>query len=167
VNVRKVDHLGIAVHSIEEASRLFIDVLGGEFVAGGDEDRRGIRTVQIRLGGFKLELMQPLDDGSYLARYLARYGQGFHHMTVFVDDVVEAVATLEAAGYEVVDTNLANPSWKETYLRPRSGFGTLIQLAETDMTWQESYPGVTLESVLAGAVHNVPRGFALRTTEAG
>ncbi len=162
MNVRKVDHVGIAVRSIAEAARLFVDVLGAEYVAGGDDERLDIRTVQLRLGGFKIELMEPLSESSYLQRYIDKHGQGFHHMTLFVDDVEQAAAELEGAGHEVVDTDLSNPYWRETYVRPKSAFGTLLQIAETDVSWDEPFEGVTLEAVLTGRAVTVDRGFALR-----
>lgn len=162
MNVTSIDHVGLAVESIEEAAKLFIDALGGEFVCGGDDERLDIRTVQIRLGGFKIELMEPLSDDSYLRAYLDKRGQGFHHLTVFVDDVPESARELEGAGYETVDTDLSNPAWRETYVRPRSGFGTLLQITDTDMDWDAPSEGVTLESVLAGDVLTGERGYALR-----
>jgi methylmalonyl-CoA/ethylmalonyl-CoA epimerase len=162
VNIVKVDHLGIAVQSIEQAVRLFVDTLGGTFVAGGDDDRRQIRLVQIRLPGFKIELMQPLGPDSYLQRYLDRHGQGFHHLTLFVDDIVKAVEYLAVQGFETVDLDTTSVSWKEAYVRPKSGFGTLIQLAETDQSWDDSIPGITLEAVLAGRVAALSDRYELR-----
>lgn len=148
-----VDHLGIAVTSIPEALPLFCDVLGARFILGGDDPVLGIRTVQLALPpGVKLELMQPLRDDSYLHGYLAARGPGFHHLTVFVRDLPTALAALDAKGFEVVDTELSSPRWRVTYVRPRSGFGTLLQIAETSVDWHEPIAGVTLEAVLAGEV---------------
>ncbi len=162
MNLRKLDHIGIAVRSIEDAARLFIDTLGGEFVAGGDDEELQIRTVQIKLGGFKVELMEPTTHDSYLQRFLDRRGPGFHHMTVLVEDVEETVAALAQDGFETVDTDVSDPGWRETYIRPKSGFGTLIQFADTTVSWDVSHPGVTLEAVVAGRVVARPDGFELR-----
>jgi methylmalonyl-CoA/ethylmalonyl-CoA epimerase len=152
MNVLEVDHVAVAVNSLPDALRLFVDTLGGTFVTGGDSERNDIRTIQLELGGLKIELMQPIGEDSYLQRYLDRHGQGFHHMTVFVEDLFEAISTLEAAGYEVVDTNAGSPPWRETYLRPRSGFGTLIQIVQTDRSWNEPFDGITVEAILNGDV---------------
>lgn len=151
--VTEIDHLGIAVESIPEALRLFGDVLGGRFVMGGDDPVLGIRTIQLELPPqMKLELMQPITDDCYLHDYLAKRGQGFHHLTLFVHDLRAALTALAAQGFEVVDSDLSNPKWRVTYVRPSSGFGTLLQIAETNMTWREPVEGVTLEAVLAGDV---------------
>jgi methylmalonyl-CoA/ethylmalonyl-CoA epimerase len=152
MKVTEVDHVAIAVSSIPEALKLFVDTLGGEFVSGGDSPNDDMRTVQLKLGGTKIELMQPLGEDSYLQRFIDKHGQGFHHITIFVEDLFEAIATLEASGYEVVDTNPASPLWQETYVRPRSGFGTLIQIVQTNRGWNEPFEGITLEAILNGDV---------------
>ncbi len=153
IGLRGIDHIAIAVWSIEEAVELFCDLLGGEFILGGDDERLGIRTVQFRLPpGMKIELMQPIRPDSYLQRYLEKHGQGFHHMTIFVEDVEKAIVELEARGFEVVDTNLSSPQWRETFVRPTSSFGTLLQIADTNRRWDMPLVGITLEDVLAGRV---------------
>ena len=159
MKLREVDHIAIAVHSLPEAVKLYIDTLGGTFITGGDSANEQIRTVQLVLGGLKIELMQPLGHDSYLQRFLDKHGQGFHHMTAFVDDLFDAIATLQRDGYEVVDTDPSSQRWQETYIRPRSGFGTLIQVVQTNRTWKDPFPGITLEAILAGDVHwrdNIP-----------
>ena len=159
MNVLEVDHVAVAVSSIPEALKLYLDTLGGEFISGGDSPNDDMRTVQLKVGGLKIELMQPIGEDSYLQRFIDRHGQGFHHMTIFVEDILEAIATLEAKGYEVVDTDTSSPLWEETYVRPRSGFGTLIQIVQTDRRWDEPFEGITLEAILNGDVQwrdNIP-----------
>ncbi|MQA12657.1 MAG: glyoxalase [Pseudonocardiaceae bacterium] len=150
--LQRLDHVAIATHSVAQGYELFCGVLGGEFVNGGDDLDLQIRTLQLRLPpGVKVELMQPTTPDSYLARFLERHGPGFHHMTLFFDDVEKAIAELTQQGYELVDTDLTRPSWRETFLRPRTGLG-LLQLADTTLRWDVSADGVTAEDVLAGRV---------------
>jgi methylmalonyl-CoA/ethylmalonyl-CoA epimerase len=150
----RLDHVAVAVGDLAAATALFCDVLGGEFIGGGDDDAKGMRSVQLRFApGIKIELLQPLRPDSAIAAFLNRRGPGFHHVTLFVEDVAEAVAVLEAAGHEVVDTDFSRPSWHETYIRPRSAFGTLVQLATSDRDWSRPInPEITLDDVLAGRV---------------
>lgn len=148
--VRKVDHVAVAVASIAEAIPLYCGILGARFLMGGDDDERGLRTIQFQFADSKLELMEPLRPDSGLQRFLDRRGQGFHHVTIFVEDVTETIAELEAEGYEVVDTDLSDSRWRETYLRPRSGFGALLQIVDTDARWDLPSDELTLEDVLAG-----------------
>src|SRR5690606_20774805 len=126
--VQRVDHIAIAVADLRPAIALFQGVFGAEFVHGGDDPELDIRTVQLRMPpGIKIELMTPTKPTSYLQAFIDKKGQGFHHMTVIVDDVEEAIRDLTSAGFEVVDTNLRHPKWRETFLRPSQGFG-LIQV---------------------------------------
>jgi methylmalonyl-CoA/ethylmalonyl-CoA epimerase len=98
-----------------------------------------------------------------VAKFLEKRGEGLHHITFFVDDVVDAEHALHAAGYETVDTHLEDAGWRETYLRPKSGFGALIQLADTDKdSWTEATADYTLEEVLAGEVIWVDGATAAR-----
>jgi methylmalonyl-CoA/ethylmalonyl-CoA epimerase len=149
-HVRTVDHIAVAVSSIAAALPLYQDILGGRFVMGGDDDDRGLRTLQLELPNLKLELMEPLRPDSDVQAFLDRRGPGFHHMTIFVEDVEQTVADLEAQGFEVVDLNLTSSRWRETYVRPRSGFGALLQIVDTDARWDVPSDTVTLEDVLAG-----------------
>jgi methylmalonyl-CoA/ethylmalonyl-CoA epimerase len=150
VQVRSFDHVAVVVRSLRDAVRLYVDTLGGVFVSGADEDPREMRNVQIKLGDRKLELLQPLTPNCYLNKFLDRFGEGFHHMTLFVDDIYEAARELTEKGYEVVDLDDSDPEWREVYIRPKSGFGTLIQLTDTPLDWQQPRGDCTLEDVLAG-----------------
>lgn len=151
IDVRRIDHVAIAVRSLPDAARLFHDVLGGEYIAGGDDLTLDIRTVQFKFPpGVKVELMTPTSADSYLQAFLDEMGEGFHHMTMFVADVEVAVRELESNGYEVVDTNLTSPGWRETFVRPKSGFGTLLQIVDTDRRWDVPDQSISLESVIAG-----------------
>jgi methylmalonyl-CoA/ethylmalonyl-CoA epimerase len=152
VKVQKVDHVAFAVRSIDEAAKLFIDTLGGTFLEGGDVPSRGMRTIQLQLAGTKVELLEPLEADSDVGRFLERHGPGFHHLTIYVESLDDAIADLEGRGFAVVDTQEIFPGWRETYVRPRSAFGTLIQLVETTGPPAGMFDEITLEQVLAGDV---------------
>ena len=127
-----------------------------------------MRTVQLVLPpGTKVELMTPLTSTSYLRAYLDRHGPGFHHVTILVADVEAAIAELTAEGYQVVDTDLSAPKWRETFIRPSSGFGTLIQLADSTKEWTQPTTAYTLTDVLAGRVVWVDEEPVLREEVAG
>jgi methylmalonyl-CoA/ethylmalonyl-CoA epimerase len=148
--IRDIDHVAVAVESIEEALVLFQDVLGGSFVSGGDDDASGVRAVRVQLPGLRIELLQPLREDTRLRAYLDARGQGLHHLTMLVADLDEAIAELEAEGFETTGTDRSRPWWMETYIRPRSGFGALIQIVETNERWDEPVEGLGIEDVLAG-----------------
>jgi methylmalonyl-CoA epimerase len=152
IGVRQFDHVCLAVRDLDRACKLFIDVMGGRFVGGGDNPKLGVRAVQIKMGKVKVELLQPLEPNGYLDRYIDKHGEGFHHITMYVDDVEAADAALNAAGYGTVDLNTDSDDWRETFVRPSSAFGALIQLSTPKDPWPDEIPGLTLETVLAGNV---------------
>ncbi|MGH2807836.1 MAG: VOC family protein [Actinomycetota bacterium] len=128
-----LDHVAVAVHSIKAALPLFRDVLGGEYVMGGDV--AGIwRWFQLRYpDGRKIELLEPLGEG-FLADFLAKRGEGLHHITFKTDDIEAAIEKAQSHGYELVDIRLDSDRWKEAFLRPKSAHGTLIQIAQSAMS---------------------------------
>jgi methylmalonyl-CoA/ethylmalonyl-CoA epimerase len=133
----RLDHVAVAVRSIKSALPLYRDALGGEYLMGGDASGTW-RWIQLRFpGGGKVELLEPLGDG-FLTRFLDRYGEGLHHITFKTDDIGEAIAELEGRGYELVDVDLDDPSWKEAFLRPSLAHGTLVQIAQSALPDEEA-----------------------------
>jgi methylmalonyl-CoA/ethylmalonyl-CoA epimerase len=155
--------VAIAVPDLAEAVELFVGLLGGTFVSGGDDERHGLRNVQLALNGLKIELVQPIREDSDLQRFLDRRGPGFHHMTLLVDNLDAAIEDIAATGREVVGTHAEHAAWSETYVRPRSSFGALLQIVETDRDWNAPAAGITLEDVLAGRVLWTDEAFVLRS----
>jgi len=125
----ELDHVAVAVHSIEEAVKLYRDALGGEYLMGNDSADGSWRWVQFKFpNGGKVELLEPLGEG-FLSRFLEKHGEGLHHMTFKTDDLEAAIEHVQGLGYELVDIDLENAHWKEAFLRPSKAHGTLIQLA--------------------------------------
>jgi methylmalonyl-CoA/ethylmalonyl-CoA epimerase len=152
-NAGAIDHVAVAVRSLEAAWRLFGETLGGAFIAGGDDDRLKIRTIQLMLPpGVKIELMQPIDESSYLHAFIEKHGEGFHHVTTFFEDLRALITDLDAAGFTTVDSDFSDPGWYETFVRPSVGFGALFQNVQTDQDWTARHEHITLEDVLAGNV---------------
>lgn len=144
----RLDHTSIAVHNIEEIIPL-MDMVGAEFLEGADNERNGFRWVQYRVAGGKLEFIAPTREDSFLTKFLAKRGDGLHHLTFKVADMDDAIARAEQAGYEVIDRHEGR-NWHEAFLHPKSSHGVLIQLA----SWDDSVPSGTssLADVLTGRI---------------
>jgi methylmalonyl-CoA/ethylmalonyl-CoA epimerase len=151
-HIKKIDHIGIATADMTAAVGLFVGVLGATLIAGGDNDRTGVRIMQLSCGGFKIELMQPLHGNSLISPRLATHGPGFHHLTFVVDDVVETIGDLAAAGVGTVGTSLASANWRESFLSPKQTFGTLLQIVDTARRWDIPTAAYSVADVLNGAV---------------
>jgi methylmalonyl-CoA/ethylmalonyl-CoA epimerase len=126
----ELDHVAVAVKSIQAALPLFRDALGGEYLGGGEQGGTW-RWAHLRYAnGHKVELLEPCGEG-FLSRFLERHGEGLHHITFKTDDIRAAIARVEGLGYELVDVSLDDPRWQEAFLRPSKAHGTLIQLAQS------------------------------------
>jgi methylmalonyl-CoA epimerase len=129
---KRLDHVAIGVHDMEAAQRLFVDVLGGEPLKDeGSSPAEQFRWWTFRLGGKKLELVAPTTSGEGgVGRYLARHGEGFHHLSISVENLAEAISHFESRGIRVLAHNEDNPNWKHCYLHPQDTHGALIQVFE-------------------------------------
>ena len=128
----RLDHVSIGVIDLEKATRVFIDVLGGEPLRDvGTNEREGFRWMTFRLGGKKVELVAPHGNGqSGVRRYIDKRGEGFHHCSISVANIEAAVAYFKSKGIGVLGLNVEDPNWKHCYLDPKATFGALIQVFE-------------------------------------
>lgn len=129
---KRMDHVSIGVVDLERSLRLFVDVLGGEPLADhGETPAEGFRWATFKLGGRKMELVSPTTPGEGgVGRYIARHGEGFHHISISVENLPEAIAHFESNGVRVLAANFENPLWKHCYLHPQDTCGALIQVFE-------------------------------------
>jgi methylmalonyl-CoA/ethylmalonyl-CoA epimerase len=132
VSADRVDHTAIAVRDLDEALARFEPLLGvtaGERVLIPDQ---GVVAVFLRLGDTQIELIQPVDGGSGVARFLDRRGEGLHHVAFEVDDLKAELARLEESGVELIDREPRRGSHGQVaFLHPRPT-GVLIELVEHD-----------------------------------
>lgn len=126
----RFDHVAVAVADAEKAASLFRDALDGELVGGMEIPTEGFRFIQFRYPNrMKIELLEPLGTGGFLTKFLARRGEGVHHLAFKVTDLQARLASLRARGFEPVHIVDQGP-WKEAFIHPRQANGVLIQLLE-------------------------------------
>ena len=134
LGVLALDHTAIAVHRIEAALPLYRDLLGGVPSAFERISSKGFMWMTLRYpNASQIELLAPTSDG-FLREFLGRRGEGAHHMTFIVRDLQHAVERARAAGLRVVDEDYRDPRWQEAFISPRSAFGTIVQLAQTNLS---------------------------------
>jgi methylmalonyl-CoA/ethylmalonyl-CoA epimerase len=129
--LRRIDHLGIAVASID-AARKFWEALGLEIERIEEVPQEGVRVAMLRLGEAWIELLEPTSPDSPVAKFLERRGPGIHHLCLASDDLQEDDARLRAAGVELLrpqPTAGAGGS-RVQFVHPKSGGGVLIELAQ-------------------------------------
>ncbi|MGH7475541.1 MAG: methylmalonyl-CoA epimerase [Longimicrobiales bacterium] len=127
-----LDHVGIAVRSIADALPLFELLTGGTASPAERVDDQRVAVSFVGSGAAPLELLEPTDDDSPVARFLERRGPGIHHLAYRVPDLAAALQRLTAAGIEAVDRvpRLGAHGRRIAFLHPRSTGGVLIELVE-------------------------------------
>lgn len=128
--IRKLDHLGIAVRSIEEGRRLY-EALGLAVEAIEDVPQEGVRVAMIPCGETRIELLEPTSEDSVIAKFLARRGPGIHHVCLASDALPADDARLREAGFEVLrerPTRGAGGCWVQ-FVHPKSTGGVLLELS--------------------------------------
>ena len=126
-----IEHIGIAVRSIEEA-RAFWEALGLAVEHVEEVPHEGVRVAMIPCGGSRIELLEPTRDDSPIARFLDKRGPGIHHLCLASDGVRADDQRLRDAGYEVLrpePTRGAAGCWVQ-FVHPRSAGGVLLELSE-------------------------------------
>jgi methylmalonyl-CoA/ethylmalonyl-CoA epimerase len=128
-----IDHLGIAVKSLAQA-RKFYEGLGLE--VHGEESVEGekVRVAMLPLGDSRLELLEPTADDSPIAKFLAKRGEGLHHVALHVDDLSAAVEQLKKQGARLISDEIKIGAGGHMYIfvHPASTGGVLLELVQEE-----------------------------------
>ena len=134
--VRRIDHIAIVVRDIDAALLFYRDVLGIVPSVIEDVPTEGVRIAFLVLGGpegTKIELVQPLDTTSGVARFLEKHGEGQHHICLEVASIDAALAGLQAQGVPVLDTTpRVSVDGRAIFIHPRGAHGVLTELVERE-----------------------------------
>jgi methylmalonyl-CoA/ethylmalonyl-CoA epimerase len=137
LNRADLDHVAIGAWSRDDVAGDFTTSLGGREVSRFDiPSWAGLQLTFA--GGIRLEVLQPVENpqDDFLLRFLQRSGVGPHHMTFKVEDIAAALAQLKELGIEPVKVDLSNENWREAFLHPSLGIGTVVQLAQQGGKWE-------------------------------
>jgi methylmalonyl-CoA/ethylmalonyl-CoA epimerase len=127
----RVHHVAIVVTSIEDALVFHRDVLGLRLESIMDVPSDRVRIAFLAVGESRVELVQPTDDSTGVARFLAAKGEGFHHVCYEVDNLAETLLRLEIDGVELIDTApRRGAEGPVAFIHPRAGHGVLVELIE-------------------------------------
>ena len=134
MKVLKIDHLGIAVKSIEEAKKLFHDILGLEFEGTETVQEQKVTTAFFPVGDSEVELLESTAPDGPIAKYLEKRGEGIQHIAFRVDNLDQALAELKDKGIRLIDEKPRRGAGgaKIAFLHPKSTHGVLIELSERE-----------------------------------
>ncbi len=130
MNISKIEHIGIAVESLETAIPYYETLLGSKCYAIEEVADQKVRTAFFRVGETKIELLESMDPEGPIGKFLKKKGQGVHHIAFAVDNVDEALVEAETSGIQLVDKKGRKGAEGLTigFLHPKSTFGVLTEL---------------------------------------
>jgi methylmalonyl-CoA/ethylmalonyl-CoA epimerase len=129
MNPSHIEHIGIAVRSIEESRKYYEEVLGLECYKIEEVADQKVKTAFFMIGQTKIELLEPTDPESTVAKFLEKRGPGIHHIAYAVDNIDEALLDAEAKGMQLLDKKGRKGADNMTigFLHPKSTEGVLTE----------------------------------------
>lgn len=128
----KIEHIGIATRSLDEALLFWRDALGLEVVHTEVVAEQKVRVAMLPVGEPRIELLEPTADDSPVAKFLEKRGAGIHHVAVRVDDIRAALARLKESGARLIDEapRVGANNCLVAFVHPSSAGGVLLELVE-------------------------------------
>jgi methylmalonyl-CoA epimerase len=129
---RALDHVGIAVHSLDDSLPVFESITGGKGHGRERVEQQGVEVVFLGSGDGRLELLAPTRDDSAVAKFLARRGPGMHHLCYRVGDVAAELDRYRAAGAQLIDETPRPGAAGHlvAFIHPKSTGGVLVELLQ-------------------------------------
>ncbi|QIZ09813.1 methylmalonyl-CoA epimerase [Priestia megaterium] len=130
--IKKVDHIGIAVRSLEHTLPFYTDVLNLPLLGIEEVETQLVRVAFLEAGGTKLELLEPTSEESTIAKFIEKRGEGIHHVALGVVSIKERISEMKEKGIRMIDdqprpgaggANIA-------FMHPKSTSGVLFELCE-------------------------------------
>ncbi|MCP8967010.1 methylmalonyl-CoA epimerase [Ectobacillus ponti] len=128
----KIDHIGIAVRSIDDALSFYTEVLGLKLLGMEEVASQRVKVAFIQLGGSKLELLEPTAADSPIAQFIEKRGEGIHHVALGVKSIEERIRELEEEGVRMIDSapRLGAAGAHIAFMHPKAAHGVLFELCE-------------------------------------
>jgi len=129
--MRKVEHIGIAVKDIEKANELFSKLFNKPFYKEEAVESEGVTTSFFRLGETKIELLEGNED-SAIAKFIEKRGEGIHHIAFDVEDIYAEMKRLEGEGFQLLNKEPKKGADNKLicFLHPKSANGILVELCQ-------------------------------------
>ena len=130
--IKKVNHIAVVVNDLEEAMHFWVDALGLELSHREHVASEAVDVAFLPVGDSKIELLQPVDNESGVARYLEKRGSGMHHICFEVDDIEAALQKLKLANVQLIneEPTVGADGRKFAFIHPKSASGVLVELYE-------------------------------------
>ncbi len=128
----KVDHLGVAVESIDKALHFYRTALGLELTHTEVVPEQGVRVAMLPIGESRIELLEPTGPDTPVGKFLAKRGSGIHHICVAVDDIDATLGRLKAQGIPLIDETprVGAEGCLVAFVHPKGTGGVLVELSQ-------------------------------------
>lgn len=132
INMKKIEHIGIAVKDLEASNQVFAALLGKPHYKIEVVESEGVRTSFFETGPNKIELLEAISPNSPIAKFIERKGEGIHHIAFAVDDLEAEIERLVSQGFTILNTTPKKGADNKlvAFLHPKSTNGVLIELCQ-------------------------------------
>ncbi len=130
--IKKIDHIGIAVNSLEESLSFYEDALGLKVENIEEVPDQKVKVGFLDIGGVHLELLEPSSPDGPVAKFIEKRGEGIHHIAILVDNIEESIGLMKDKGVKLIDESPRKGAGgsKMAFVHPKSTHGILLELYE-------------------------------------
>ena len=130
--IKGIDHIGIAVKSIEEAKKFWVDTLGLKYLRTEDVPEQKVRVAILAAGEATVELLEPTSADSPVQKFLDKRGEGLHHLTFATDRLVGHLQALKVGNIGLIDDEprIGAGGARIAFIHPKSAHGVLVEMCE-------------------------------------
>ncbi len=148
--INKIDHIGIAVKDINSALKFYGEALGLENIGFEVVESQGVRVAFLPVGESRFELLEPLNEDSPVAKFIAKRGEGIHHICLDVENVNETLDDMKGRGLQLIDQQpRPGAHHKEiAFVHPKASGGVLIELSQDAPGFHDGMPLISGEKAI-------------------
>jgi methylmalonyl-CoA/ethylmalonyl-CoA epimerase len=130
--MNKIEHIGIAVSNLEDAIKTYTELLNTPCYKTEEVASEGVKTAFFQIGDSKIELLEATHDDSPIAKFIAKKGQGIHHIAFDVTDITAAMADYKEKGFQLLNETPKNGADNKlvAFIHPKSANGVLVELCQ-------------------------------------
>ncbi len=134
--IQQINHIGIAVRSLEERIPFYRDVLGLKYLGTEEVEAQKVRVAMFRVGEVKIELLEPTEESSPIAGFLEKRGEGIHHIAFQSDNLENQLSDLKNKGIRLIDEHPREGAHgaKIAFIHPKSSGKVLTELCQSGRT---------------------------------
>ncbi|TWI57870.1 methylmalonyl-CoA epimerase [Halalkalibacter nanhaiisediminis] len=136
---KKIDHIGIAVLSIEEVLPFYVGSLKLPLLGMEEVESQGVKVAFLGIGESKIELLEPLSEDSPIAKFIQKRGEGIHHVALGVTNIESRIEDIRENGVQMIHNEPVNGAGgaKVAFLHPKSARGVLYEFCEKNVDDQQ------------------------------